>query len=62
MNPTTSIMPYLVSAMIAVLSAAALPDAAVTQPPGGANTVRHVDPSVRGTATPPSPATRPAAS
>ena len=62
MNPTPSIMPRLVSAMIAVLSAAALPEATVTQPPGGANTVRHADPSVRGTATPPPPATLPAAS
>ena len=59
MNPTTSLMPYLVSAMIAVLSAAALPDAAVTQPPDGANTVRHAEPSVRGKATSPPPATRP---
>jgi hypothetical protein len=54
-------MPYLVSAMIAVLSAAALPDSTVTQPPERANTVRHADLSVRAKVTPPPPATRPAA-
>jgi hypothetical protein len=58
MNPTTSLTPYLVSVVIAVLSAAAMPDAAVTHAPE-ANAVRHADVIVGGKITPP-PATRPA--